>query len=385
MLTPAPRSLVKVPFLDLAAEHAPYAVELRSAMDAVVLESAFSGGPFVEQFEREFAAFSAVDHAIGVGSGTDALWAALRAVGVQPGDEVITVASTFVATVEAITRCGARPVFVDIDERTCNMNPALIEAAITPGTRAIVPVHLFGQPADMDAILAVARRHGLAVVEDACQAHGARYKDRPVGTLGDAGCFSFYPGKNLGAFGEAGAVVTNRADVAGFVRLLRNHGQRTKYDHVLDGWNARMDGLQAAVLSVKLPRLAAANERRRELASAYRRQLADLPVELPPEVPGTRSSWHLFVLRVHGRDAVLASLAERGIQAAVHYPVPVHRLPAFASLNVTVGSLPVSERYATEFLSLPLYPAMPDSHVVLVGQALRSCLADHASVASRAA
>jgi len=376
---------MKVPFLDLPREHAPLLPALRAAADAVIAESAFSGGRFVSRFELEYSSFCQSRYAVGVGSGTDALWIALLAVGVSAGDEVITVSSSFVATVEAITHCGARPVFIDINEKTCTMDPSLIEAAITPRTRAIVPVHLFGQPADMDPILAIARQHGLAVVEDACQAHGARYKGRHVGTLGDAGCFSFYPGKNLGAFGEAGAVITGREDVANYVRLYRDHGQRAKYDHVLDGWNARMDGLQAAVLSVKLPGLAAWNDRRRRLADDYRRLLADLPVILPAPIPETESACHLFAIRVARRDTVLASLADAGIQCGVHYPVPIHRLPPFASLGVPAGALPVSERCAAEFLSLPLYPSLTHEAVAAVAGAVRSSVTGQGRPVSLAA
>ncbi|HAV60746.1 MAG TPA: erythromycin biosynthesis sensory transduction protein eryC1 [Verrucomicrobiales bacterium] len=367
--------MLKVPFLDLRLHHEPLLTEVREAFDEVIDSCAFAGGRFVEQFEGEFAAFCEAKHALGVANGTDALWAALFAVGVKSGDEVITVASTFMATVEAITHCGAKPVFVDIDERTYTMNPALLEAAITPRTRAIVPVHLFGQPADMDPILAIARRHGLAVVEDACQAHGARYKNRPVGTLGDAGCFSFYPGKNLGAFGEAGGVVTNRDDVADFIRLFRDHGQRKKYDHVLDGWNARMDGLQGAVLSIKLKHLARGNELRRRHAAVYDELLRELPVVRPVVAPGVEPVFHIYAIRVAGRDLVLNAMAEAGVSCGIHYPVPVHRMKAYEHLGVPAGSLPVSETCAEGFLSLPMFPELTQPQLVRVAEALAGTLA----------
>ncbi|MBI1177272.1 aminotransferase class I/II-fold pyridoxal phosphate-dependent enzyme [bacterium] len=366
---------MKVPFLDLALHHEPLLPEIRRAFDEVIASNAFAGGRFVDQFDREFAEFSGARHSLGVGNGTDALWAALLAVGVKPGDEVITVSTTFMATVEAITHCGARPVFVDVDERTYTMDPTLVEAAVTDKTRAIVPVHLFGQPADMDPILAIAKKHGLAVVEDACQAHGARYKDRPVGTLGDAGCFSFYPGKNLGAFGEAGGVITNRDDVADFVRLFRDHGQRKKYDHVLDGWNARMDGLQAVVLSIKLKHLARSNELRRQHAATYDELLRELPVIRPVVADYALPVFHIYAIRVDHRDAVLAAMGEAGVACGIHYPVPVHRMKAYEHLNVPAGSLPVAEKCADGFLSLPMFPELTEPQLRRVATVLAEVLA----------
>ena len=354
---------MKIPFLDLQLHHEPLLPEIRRAFDEVIASSAFAGGRFVDQFDREFATFCEAKHSLGVANGTDALWAALYAVGVKPGDEVITVSSTFMATVEAITHCGARPVFVDVDERTYTMDPSLIEAAISKKTRAIVPVHLFGQPADMDPILAIARTHGLAVVEDACQAHGARYKGRPIGTLGDAGCFSFYPGKNLGAFGEAGGVITNRDDVADYIRLFRDHGQRKKYDHVLDGWNARMDGLQAVVLSIKLKHLARGNELRRQHAAVYHELLRELPVIRPTVADYALPVFHIYAIRVADRDAVLSAMNAAGVSCGIHYPVPVHRMKAYEHWGVPAGSLPVSERCADGFLSLPMFPELAEAQL----------------------
>ncbi len=260
---------IEVPFLDLKAQHAPLRDQFDRAIAKVIDSGAFAGGPFVATFEHEFAAFCDCEHAIGLGSGTEAIWLALLALGIGPGDEIITVPSTFMATAEAISYCGATPVFVDIDERTYTMDPAEIQAAITDKTKAIIPVHLFGQPADMDPILEIARMHNLFVIEDAAQAHGAEYKNRKAGTLGDAGCFSFYPGKNLGAFGEAGAVVTNDSKLQGKIRILRDHGQVRKYYHTMIGWNCRMDGIQAAVLSVKLQHLKRGNDLRRSHALKY--------------------------------------------------------------------------------------------------------------------
>jgi dTDP-4-amino-4,6-dideoxygalactose transaminase len=264
---------VKIPLVDLRAQHDPLRPALIAAIGDVIDRNAFAGGPFVERFEQEFAAFCGTRHAVGVGNGTDALWMALAGLGVGPGDEVITVAHTFMATAEAISLCGATPVFVDIDERTYTMDPALIEPAITRRTKAIVPVHLYGQMADMDPIMEIATRHNLFVVEDACQAHGAEYRGRRAGSIGHAGCFSFYPGKNLGALGEAGAVATNDDALSEVMRVFRDHGQTTKYRHERVGWNARMDGIQAAALSIKLKNLKDANERRRENAALYDRFL----------------------------------------------------------------------------------------------------------------
>lgn len=365
---------MKVPFLDLSLHHEPLLAEIREAFDEVIASCAFAGGKYVEQFEQEFATFCGSKHALGVANGTDALWAALYAIGVKPGDEVITVATTFMATVEAITHCGARPVFVDIDERTYTMDPSLIEDAITPRTRAIVPVHLFGQAADMDPIIEIARKRGLAVVEDACQAHGAKYKGRSVGTLGDAGCFSFYPGKNLGAFGEAGGVVTNRDDVADYIRLFRDHGQRKKYDHVLDGWNARMDGLQAVVLSSKLKHLARCNKQRRQHASVYHELLRELAVVRPEAAAYAEHAFHIYAVRVADRDEVLQAMGKEGVTCGIHYPVPVHLMEAYVHLGVSAGTLPVGEKCAGEFLSLPMFPELTEAQLNRVASALATAL-----------
>jgi dTDP-4-amino-4,6-dideoxygalactose transaminase len=349
--------------------------ELVGAFRRVTATSAFAGGPFVARFETDFAAFCGTRHAVGVGSGTDALWLSLLTVGVGPGDEVITAPNSFMATAEAISLCGARPVFVDIDERSYTMNPALLEAAITLRTQAILPVHLFGQMADMDPILATAHRHGLPVVEDACHAHGAEYKGRKAGSLGVAGCFSFYPGKNLGAFGEAGAITTNEPELRTKVQILRDHGQAKKHCHSIIGWNARMDGIQAALLSVKLKRLAAANAARRVHARMYDELLAGEPRVVRPAVVEQNSHvYHIYAVRVQDRDGVLQRMTSRGVHCAVHYPVPIHLQEAYGFLGLGAGSFPVTERCAREFLSLPMYPELRPDQICNVVDALKASL-----------
>lgn len=366
---------MKVPFLDLKAHHEPIREQLDAAIRDVIDAGAFAGGPFVAKFEKEFAAYCGAAHSIGVGNGTDALWFALLALGVGPGDEVITVPSTFMATAEAISFCGARPVFVDIDEVTYTMDVGLLEKAITPKTKAIIPVHLFGQCSDMDAILAIARKHGIPVVEDACQAHGATYKGRKAGTLGAAGAFSFYPGKNLGALGEGGGVVTNDADLAGKMQVLRDHGQSRKYHHTKIGWNGRMDGIQAAVLSVKLKQLNVSNVRRRSHALQYEQLLGgNEEVILPAQGRDNESVYHIYAVRVKDRDQVLRAMGERGISCGIHYPIPVHLQEAYRFLGRGRGSYPVAERCAGEFLSLPMYPELTLEQVRAVADELKLCL-----------
>ncbi|MGD0411714.1 MAG: DegT/DnrJ/EryC1/StrS family aminotransferase [Verrucomicrobiota bacterium] len=366
---------MKVPFLDLKAHHQPIREQLDAAIGEVIDAGAFAGGPFVAQFEKEFAAYCGAAHAIGVGNGTDALWFALLALGVGPGDEVITVPSTFMATVEAISVCGARPVFVDIEEATYNLDPGGLERAITPRTKAIIPVHLFGQCADMDPILEIAARHRLPVIEDACQAHGATYKGRKAGTMGVAGCFSFYPGKNLGALGEAGAIVTGHAELAGKAQVLRDHGQARKYHHSHIGWNGRMDGIQAAVLSVKLKQLDVCNLRRRSHALLYDQLLGGTrEVIIPAQGCSNQSVYHIYAVRVKDRDQVLQSMAEKGISCAIHYPIPVHLQEAYRFLGRGRGSFPVAERCAGEFLSLPMFPELTREQIHTVADELKLCL-----------
>src|SRR6266536_1500576 len=294
---------MQIPNLDLKAHHGPMREELIAVIQEVIDNSAFAGGPYVARFEQDFAPFCGTSHAIGVGNGTDALWLTLLSLGIGAGDEVITVPMTFMATAEAISFCGAKPVFVDIDERTYTLDPSLLERAIGPRTKAIIPVHLFGQTADMDPILEIARGHGLHVIEDACQAHGAEYKGRQAGAMGIAGCFSFYPGKNLGAFGEAGAVVTNSEEIKTRIQMLRDHGQAKKYHHAVVGWNARMDGIQGAVLQVKLRYLAQANAARRAHARLYDQLLHGMDDLITPKVAEYAVHvYHLYVIRVQKRD-----------------------------------------------------------------------------------
>jgi len=367
---------MRVPFLDLRLHHEPLQAELQTAIQEVIESGAFAGGPFVARFEEDFADFCQTRFAVGVGSGTEALWLTLLAYGIGTGDEVITVPSTFMATVEAISFCGAQPVFVDIDERTYTLDPQLLERAITARTKAIIPVHLFGQMADMDPIVEIADRYGLRVIEDACQAHGAEYKGRKAGSIGGAGCYSFYPGKNLGALGEAGAVVTNDQSLYGKIQTLRDHGQRAKYRHSCIGWNARMDGIQAAVLSLKLRRLAAANEARQAHAALYDKLLAGEPRVIRPAVaPQNVHVYHIYAVRVRERNEVLRRMADRGVNCSIHYPVPIHLQKAYSFLGLGPGSFPVAERCAQELLSLPMYPELRSEQVEFVVDTLRASLA----------
>jgi dTDP-4-amino-4,6-dideoxygalactose transaminase len=360
-----------VPFLDMKARTAPLREEYMQAIGEIIDSGAFSGGPFVERFENEFAAYCGTRHAIGVGSGTEALWLTLLALGIGPGDEVITVPLTFAATVEAICLAGATPVFADIDARTYTINPAALESVRTRNTKAIIPVHLFGQPADMDPILEFARKHCLRVIEDAAQAHGAEYKGRKAGLIGDAGCFSFYPGKNLGAFGEAGAVVTGNDELANQIRMLANHGQSRKNVHSLVGWNSRMDGIQAAVLRIKLRHLDRENRLRRDHALRYNRALADLPGLVLPAVVNDRSHvFHLYALRARDRRHLIATLGARQIECGLHYPAPVHLQPAYRHLGYRRGDFPVAEQSADELVSLPMFPELTPDQIAFVTAAV---------------
>jgi len=367
---------MKVPFLNLNAQHAPLRGEIEEAIREVIDSGAFAGGPFVAKFEEDFAAFCGGRYAIGVGSGTEALWLALLAAGIGPGDEVITVPNTFIATAEAITFCGATPVLVDVDPQTYTMDPSELEQAMTARTKAVIPVHLFGQPADMDPILEIARARGLFVLEDACQAHGAAYKGRKAGTLGDAGCFSFYPGKNLGAFGEAGAVVTNDSALQEKIRILRDHGQVEKYHHTLIGWNGRMDGIQAAVLRVKLRHLEEGNRARRAHASQYGLALGGIEEIITPVCAAyARHVYHIYAIRVHERDEFLRFMAGQGIGCGVHYPVPIHNTEAYRSLGCRSDAFPVSVRCAGDFVSLPMFPELTPEQVERVVQTAKEAVA----------
>lgn len=349
-------SVAPVPLVDLRANYASIKHEINEAIQRVLDSTAFILGEEVVAFEQEFAAYCDCRHAVAVASGTDALQLALESVGVKAGDEVITVSHTFVATAVAVTRVGATPIFVDVDPTTYTIDVDQIERRITPRTSAIVPVHLYGQPADMEPILDIASRHGLKVVEDACQAHGARYKGRRVGSLGDAAAFSFYPGKNLGAYGDGGAITTNNSDFHDRAALLRNYGQRRKYEHELKGYNSRLDSLQAAVLRVKLRRLDDWNNLRASLARIYNDELRDSAATTPVARVDRTHVYHLYVVRVAERDHVLNVLQSRGIGAGIHYPTPVHRLSAYAEYRDL--RLPVSEKVASEALSLPLFPEL---------------------------
>jgi dTDP-4-amino-4,6-dideoxygalactose transaminase len=358
---------VRVPFVDLKSLHADIEQDLRDVFDRVLRASSFVLGPEVEQFEYDFARFCGTKCSVAVSTGTAAIQLVLAALGVTTGDEVITVAHTFIATAEAITSVGATPVFIDIDPVSFTMDPALLERAITPRTRAIIPVHLYGQCAEMRQILEIAARHNLPVIEDACQAHGAEYEGRKAGSLGVAGCFSFYPGKNLGACGEGGAVTTNDADLASKIRMWRDHGSSKKYEHDFPGINARMEGIQGGILSVKLKHLDRWNDQRREAAALYNLALADSDVVSPLEIGYGRHVYHLYVIQSDNRDQLRARLAEAGVETGLHYPIPLHLQKAYHFLGYREGDLPVTERVKDRILSLPMYPGISAeaiSHVV---------------------
>jgi dTDP-4-amino-4,6-dideoxygalactose transaminase len=358
---------MKVPFLDLKLHHTPLREEFEQAIAEVIDSGIFASGPAVTRFEEAFAQFCECDHAVGLGSGTEAVWLALIACGVGPGDEVITVPMTFMATAEAITYCGAKPVFVDVDERTYTMDATALSGALTSRTKAIVPVHLFGHVADMDPILKFARQHGLFVIEDAAQAHGARYQGQKAGSMGEIGCFSFYPGKNLGALGEAGAVVTNDSELRDKIRSLRDHGQVRKYQHTLIGWNCRMDAIQGACLTIKLRHLERGNELRRKHAQRYNEGFSELnEVVTPTEAEHARHIYHVYTIRVQGREGVIQQLEEKGVGYGVHYPIPIHLQKAYASLGYKLGAFPVSEMIAGEVLSLPMYPELEKDQINFV-------------------
>jgi len=363
---------IKVPYLDLKAQYQSIKPEIDAAIAGVLESSQFVLGSEVAGFEQDFAAYCGATDCIALNSGTSALHLALLAAGIGPGDEVITVPFTFIASVAAIEYAGARPVLIDIDPRSFTMDPAAIEAAITPRTKAILPIHLYGHSTDMDPILEVARKHSLVVIEDAAQAHGAKYKGRPVGTIGNIGCFSFYPTKNLGAYGEGGAVTTNNPEYAGKVRMLRDWGQDRKYHHVLRGYNYRMEGLQGAILRVKLHHLEKWIEARRAIAKQYNELLADCGLTLPVEMPWARHVYHVYTLRSEDRDALQAALLAEGIQTAVHYAIPAHLQPAFADLGYGKGSLPHSETASQQVLALPIYPELSPQSVSEVSRAVKS-------------
>ena len=360
-----------IPFVDLKSQYRAIKPEIDAAIDRVLDSAQFVLGDEVAAFERAFAAYCGAAESVAVNSGTSALHLALLAAGVGPGDEVITVPFTFVATVSAICYTNARPVFVDVEPTYYTMDPAQIENAITSRTKAIVPVHLYGQPADMDPILEIARRRNLIVVEDAAQAHGAEYHGRRCGSIGAVSGFSFYPGKNLGAYGEGGAIVSSRPDLVQTMRMLRDWGAARKYEHALKGFNYRMDGIQGAILGVKLKHLPQWTEARRSRAALYTRLLADSAVTVPAERRGSRHVYHVYAVRTTERARLHAELTARGIQTGIHYPIPVHLQPAHADLGYRRGDFPVAERLADEVLSLPLYPELTDAQVEEVAAALR--------------
>lgn len=361
---------MKVPFFDLKAQYASIADEIRAALERVCQNASFMLGEEVANFERAFAAYCEAKHCVALNSGTSALHLALLAAGVGAGDEVVTTANTFIATAETILYTGAKPVFVDVDPATANLDPNLIERALTPRTKAILPVHLYGRPAALDPILEIARRRNLAVIEDACQAHGARYHGRRVGTFGLAAAFSFYPSKNLGAYGEGGALVTNDDHVAAFARSMRHHGESSRYFHDRVGYNYRMEGFQGAVLNVKLKHLDRWTAARQVYAQLYRTRLEDASVDLPADDPAAEAAYHLFVAYVDDRDRVRRELEARGVQTVIHYPLPVHLQQAYASLGYTPGSLPVTERACARVLSLPLYPELTPEQVEYAAESL---------------
>lgn len=362
----------KVPFVDLRAQYRTIAREINEAISRVIAEADFILGREVNLFEEEFAAFCGAKYAVGVDSGTSALELALRAYDIGPGAEVITAANSFIASALAISHAGAKPVLVDVDPATYTIDVTEIARAITPRTKAIIPVHLYGQPAHMGPIKQLAEELGLIIIEDACQAHGARYGGRRTGSLGHAAAFSFYPGKNLGAYGDGGIVVTNDRDVANRLRMFRNYGQKEKYDHQFRGYNRRLDTLQAAILRAKLKHLENWNVLRRWNARLYQRFLEGTGVVTPVEARGTESVWHLFVIQVQFRDLLREHLASRGISASVHYPVPIHLQPAYTDLGYKPGNFPVTEACAQRILSLPMYPELGVNQIEYISDTIRA-------------
>jgi len=366
---------MEIPFVDLRAQYRQIQNEVDPAVLAVMQRGDFILGGAVVEFERAFAAYCGVAHCVGVDSGYSALELIVRAYDIGPGDEVITAANTFIATTLAISNAGATPVLVDCDPETYNIDATKIEAAITPRTKAIMPVHLYGQTADMDAIMAIARKHDLYVFEDAAQASGARYKGRRAGSLGHAAGFSFYPGKNLGAYGDGGAVTTNDPEIAEKIRLLRNIGQKVKYFHEVKGFNNRLDTMQAAVLGVKLPHLDGWNASRRRAAATYAELLDGLPIITPTTADYAEHIFHLYVVRVSEREALMEYLKKMGVATGLHYPIPIHLQPAYAELGYRQGDFPITEAYAETIVSLPIFPELDDEKVAYVVEGIREYFA----------
>ncbi len=361
---------MNIPLVDLKAQYASIKDEIDGAIASVIAKTAFIGGPFAKKFEEEFAAYIGAKHCIGVGNGTDALVMALRGLELKPGDEVIVPALTFIATSEAVTLAGGKVVFADVDPVTRTLDPAAAEAAVTGRTRAIIPVHLYGRPADMDALCALSQKHGLALIEDGAQAQGARIDGKRIGSCATMGCFSFYPGKNLGAYGDAGAVVLNDDQMEEKVRMLANHGRLAKYGHVYEGANSRLDGLQGAVLSVKLKHLDKWNAARRKVADGYRERLQGLDLDLPKDHPG--HVYHLFVIETDRREELLAFLKENGVGASIHYPDALPRLKAYEYLGHKPGEFPKAEKLAATILSLPVYPEITGEQQDYVAEQIKA-------------
>lgn len=362
---------MKVPFVDLKLQYQSIQEEIKTAVNNVLESANFVQGPFVAGFEEEFAKYLGVSEAVCIDSGTGALYLALRALGIKENDEVITQPNTFFATAEAISLVGAKPVFVDIVPGTYLMDASKLAAAITPRTKAVIPVHLYGQCADMDAIMKIANEYNLYVIEDACQAHGAEYKGRKAGTIGHIGCFSFYPGKNLGTYGEGGAVVSNNKEWAHKIRMLRDHGSREKYQHDLIGGNFRMSGIEGAVLSVKLKYLDKWNDARRLIAKTYRCLLSELPIRLPEELIYNKHNYHLFVIATPRRDELQKHLASHGIATGIHYPIPIHLQKAYADYGRNKGDYPAAEMSAKEILSLPMYPELNNIQIIYIVEKIK--------------
>lgn len=362
----------KIQLVDLTAQYLGIQEEINASIRSVIEEGAFILGKYVKEFEEAFAGFCRARYAIGVASGTDAITLTLKAMGIGAGHEVITTPHSAAPTAEAIGLAGAKAVFADIDPETYNLDPEKVKKAITSSTRAIMPVHLYGQPVDMDAFRQIAREYGLRLIEDAAQAHGAEYKGQRVGTLGEAACFSFYPSKNLGAYGDGGAVVTNDPFIAERVYMLRDHGRKEKYTHEIEGYNSRLDALQAAILSVKLKHLESWNEQRREKARQYDELLSPIQgLTIPKVLPEVKHVYHLYVIKVEDRERLRKSLKEIGIQTGIHYPLPLHLQPAFTHLGLPRGTFPNAEEATSKVLSLPLYPEMRTEQIETVVEALR--------------
>jgi dTDP-4-amino-4,6-dideoxygalactose transaminase len=361
-----------IPYLDLKAQIKPLRAEIDAAIAKTIDNTSFCLGPEVVQFEKDFAKYCGAEHCVAFNSGTSALHVALLLLNVGQGDEVVTTPFTFVATSWAISYVGARPVYVDVDDTTFNLDPKLLEKAITPKTKVVMPVHLYGQPFDIDPIKEICQKHKLPLVEDAAQAHGAKYKGRTIGTFGEISCFSFYPGKNLGAFGEGGALVTNRADFAARARSLREHGSTVRYYHDEVGFNYRMEGIQGAVLGIKLKHLADWTQGRQRVAKRYTEQLKDTPLQLPLQPAFAESAWHLYVVRHPQRDELKAHLEKNGVGCALHYPLPLHLQKCYASLGYHEGDFPNSEKAGKQCLSLPIYPELTDAQIDRVVEVVKS-------------